>query len=518
MNWWEMAPVPTAGALYRPVTAATYNLDVLLMGLDEEQRENRQLDVSVLHWTNNAGHVIVCLLAFALLTSLFSSPEGSSGNTWMLPWLGSLLFATHPVHVEAVTGIVGRAEVLMSVFFLAAVLLWRHGEARYGAVIGSEKLTKLWLCRGAVLLLWALSILSKEMGITLPAMLVLLDLVDRRRTRRSEWLMAYGPFLVTGCLYMLVRHLVLGSSSLTPYEAMQASEVSYWQRFMTMCHAFLYYWRLVLWGAAQSADYGGFPISRSLGPPALLGLLIHGILIIGSLWLLVLQRSRRSNTAVLGALGTLGFYGLLFPVSNLVINTGVIVSPRALYLPSLWCIVLVMALLTMVAERWRNLSLNRSLWGLGLAIVVSNIYLCRQANEIWANEERLYGATVKSPYCGHIGFSGRARTLIGSQQYELGLAFANRSIAVRLNLVNLEYRAKCLMGLKRYAEAIAPLRALVRNNPHQLKSVRRLLRCYHETGQLAQAVEYLRQRPEISDPGKPFDAVMVQLQAELSQR
>ena len=168
MNWWEMAPVPTAGALYRPVTAATCNLDVLFMGLDEEQRENRQLDVSVLHWTNNAGHAIVCLLAFALLTSLFSSPGGSSGNTWMLPWLGSLLFATHPVHVEAVTGIVGRAEVLMSVFFLAAVLLWRHGEARYGAVIGSEKLTKLWLCRGAVLLLWALSILSKEMGITLP--------------------------------------------------------------------------------------------------------------------------------------------------------------------------------------------------------------------------------------------------------------------------------------------------------------------------------------------------------------
>ena len=40
--------------------------------------------------------------------------------------LAALLFAVHPVHTEAVTGVVGRAELLASLFFLWAVM--QHGR------------------------------------------------------------------------------------------------------------------------------------------------------------------------------------------------------------------------------------------------------------------------------------------------------------------------------------------------------------------------------------------------------
>ncbi len=48
-------------------------------------------------------------------------------------WLAALLFAVHPVHTEAVAGVVGRADVLAAVFFLGSVLAYaRHVGARDG--------------------------------------------------------------------------------------------------------------------------------------------------------------------------------------------------------------------------------------------------------------------------------------------------------------------------------------------------------------------------------------------------
>lgn len=39
-------------------------------------------------------------------------------------FVAAMLFAVHPIHTEAVTGVVGRAETLSSVFFLAAFLFY----------------------------------------------------------------------------------------------------------------------------------------------------------------------------------------------------------------------------------------------------------------------------------------------------------------------------------------------------------------------------------------------------------
>ena len=46
-------------------------------------------------------------------------------------WVTGLLFALHPVHVEAVAGIVGRADILAGIFFLIALIFHqKHIVAR----------------------------------------------------------------------------------------------------------------------------------------------------------------------------------------------------------------------------------------------------------------------------------------------------------------------------------------------------------------------------------------------------
>ena len=86
---------------YRPLCVLTFRLNYLIS----------ELDPMTYHLVNVMLHGIVCVLFF-VVCGMFM-PSSTS-------FLASLLFAVHPVHTEAVTGVVGRAELLSSIFYLWA--------------------------------------------------------------------------------------------------------------------------------------------------------------------------------------------------------------------------------------------------------------------------------------------------------------------------------------------------------------------------------------------------------------
>ena len=45
-------------------------------------------------------------------------------------WITGLLFAIHPVHVEAVAGVVGRADILSGIFFLLSLICYQKYNLR----------------------------------------------------------------------------------------------------------------------------------------------------------------------------------------------------------------------------------------------------------------------------------------------------------------------------------------------------------------------------------------------------
>ncbi|MBD3236107.1 MAG: hypothetical protein GF330_05345, partial [Candidatus Eisenbacteria bacterium] len=97
--WWTPLvrpywPEPHDAGLYRPLTSLTYRL----------QRGWTGTAPVPFHLLNVLLHAATSLLAYAVLRRLFTR------QGWALPI--ALLFAVHPLHTEAVTGIVGRAELL----------------------------------------------------------------------------------------------------------------------------------------------------------------------------------------------------------------------------------------------------------------------------------------------------------------------------------------------------------------------------------------------------------------------
>lgn len=82
-----------------------------------------------------------------------------------------MLFATHPVHTEAVAGVVGRADVLCGLFYILSLMSYM----RYCS-LRSEARSQRFIWLGAVLILTICSTLSKEIGITVLGVCVLYDL------------------------------------------------------------------------------------------------------------------------------------------------------------------------------------------------------------------------------------------------------------------------------------------------------------------------------------------------------
>ena len=146
---------------YRPVTVFTFRLNYLL-------HELRPLGF---HLTNVFLHAGVTLVYHHLAASLVS-PLGAG--------LAALLFAVHPVHTEAVTGVVGRAELLCSIFFLLALLQYSKGGR--SSSVGLRRL--VWVAA-----LTLLAMLSKEQGITVLAVCAVHEVMVAQRLSLRDWLL-----------------------------------------------------------------------------------------------------------------------------------------------------------------------------------------------------------------------------------------------------------------------------------------------------------------------------------------
>lgn len=294
-------------AIYRPLTSVTFGLDWLISGGY----------ATWFHLTNVLWHMAASVLLVAVLAEFFPP---------LAACFGALVFAAHPVHVEAVANVVGRAEMISSVFYFLAILLWiRRGDAPRTRTLV------------AVVACYAAAMLAKESAATLPALLVLADAAKGRWTARVESIVAYlrrnlVPLVALALALageVAVRLAVLGRMSPSIVEPLFERVTGTAARILTALQAWPVYARLLFFPRTLLADYGprvDMP-TASWTIAGALGLLIVAGLVVGGL--LALERGRGRT-----ALGLLWFPVTVLPVSNLLFPTGIFVAERTLYLPS----------------------------------------------------------------------------------------------------------------------------------------------------------------------------------------
>ena len=279
---------------YRPLVVATY-------ALDWTTRSTAWFHAANLLWHAGAS-VLVAVLA-----------RRWSGDAAGL--VAGLVFAVHPVHVEAVANVVGRNELMAAVFTLLAV----YAALERGSIWWS----------GAAL---ALGLLSKENAIVVPGLIVWAWLLGVRPAPPQRRLALFvTSWVVIGAAYLGVRAAVLGGFLRGPgntapvFLGQDALTVH-----LTAAAALADVARLLLFPLSLSADYS--PDHRTAVHSMLDSRFVAGLLAVAVWALLVVFAWRRGRKVEAFGLGWIAI--AYAPVANLLFQIQILVAERTLYLPS----------------------------------------------------------------------------------------------------------------------------------------------------------------------------------------
>jgi len=344
--------------LYRPLTLTTYNLQYALSG------ENP----APFHAVNVLLHALVCLLLLLTVQRL-------THNAW-LGAATALLFAVHPVHTEAVAGIVGRAELLAAGFMLAAMLA--YDRYRHNGRI-------LWLALLALATFGAVT--SKEHGFVTGPLIVLQELYyffsGRQKEPRPGRLVAgLGVVAVVSAALLVIRMQVTGDPA--SHELWHG--VSGPDRMATAIRIVMEYVGLHLVPWPLVADYWSdlAPIRGWASAGAWAGLVV----LLAMTGIVITLRKRKTVIAW----GVAFFLLTLLPVSNFLFAIGFVKAERILYIPSIGLLAAIVgALWWMRVKPWGR-SLAPALYGL---MILAFIPLTWQRATEWKDNLTLAAATLR---------------------------------------------------------------------------------------------------------------------------
>jgi len=323
------------------------------------------------HLTNVLLHAAVSALVVMFLNGLFKDRPSSV--------FGGMLFAAHPIHVEAVAFVSGRTDLWAAMFVFSACLFWMRGRshgtgARPGAAAAASS-----FCL-------ALGTLSKELAMmTVPALLCWDALrIGRPSDATAAWIKRNGLWIISalaGVAFVFalrwgVAGVFLGGASApAAVPGMEAPSA-----LQSLAPRLATYLRLLAAPWPMSAFYASSDLS--LGTGVILGAVV-AISIFGFAWVV-----EPRNLSPAGLLWTLVF---LVPVLGIVRLSGGAAAERFLYIPSFgFCLA--------AAAAWRALHERRKTAALALGVGVVAFFGVATIvrSQVWKDELTLYTDMARS--------------------------------------------------------------------------------------------------------------------------
>ena len=474
------------------------------------------------HAFNLAVHVLAALTLFGIVRRTLLRPQCGdrfAGLALPLAGVSALLWALHPLQTEAVTYLSQRTESLMGLCYL---------QTLYGFIRASESATPhRWLGWSVVACL--LGVLTKEVIVTAPLLVLLYDRTFVAGTLREAWRQRKGYYVALAGTWVLLAWLMRG---LAARHVGYGLGVSPWACALTESWAVVHYLRLAIWPHPLLFDYGA-------------GLLPASALTLGCM--LAVAGLAGATLWACGRRPALGFGGAamflcLAPASSVVPVVMQPVAEHRVYLALAGVVVLVVVGMHAVLGRW-TIAVAAF-----LAVVLG--FLTVQRNAVYFSEATLWGDVVSQRPDnaraqnnlgsalvreGRVGEASEhfarlvqlkpadaeARYNLGNALLQLGrIGEAAEQCAVALRLKPDFVEAHCLMGSAlaqsgRMDEAVRHFQAAVKLDPSSFGTHFDLGQAWFEMHRYPEAAEefaaVVRLRPDFAEAHRRLANVLTQL-------
>lgn len=324
-------------AMYRPFLLITYTLNYLWSGYE----------VSGYHYFNIALHTGCVLVIWSLVRCLY--PE----STWG-PLYAGILFAVNPLCSEPVNYISSRSEILSVFFYLFSFRLF---------------IIRKTFIDVAALFCFGIALLSKEIAITLPAVLILYEWFMQPVHR--AWF-RHVPFWILGCIYLII--LTYNQFLSTAFANMPRD---YGEQIATQLKALIYYLKLLIFPVSLNVEHQFYESQTVFEFDVLISIALLVSIIV------VCYRLVNNSTN-----GLFLLWSVVAMAPTLVIPLNILVNEHRLYL-SLAC-------LSILTAQWLvKLSLG---WPIFATVVLCFTGITVSRNNMWIDEVSLWkDAVYKSP-------------------------------------------------------------------------------------------------------------------------
>lgn len=338
--------------LYDPLIFIVYQLNFAIGGIDP----------FMFHFTNLVLHTLNALFVCWLLMML-------TRRKW-LAIFGGLLFAIHPLNTEAVSWAAALKDVLSTLFFLTSIIAY----LRYRDDGGHR-----WLLYGLSLLLFLLGLLSKVMVLTLPVVLVLVDILQNRQWSKT---------MIFEKIPYCILSIIFGIVALFGKQDVVLESTTYEKILMAAKSAAFYPWSYI-WPVRLSVLYP-YSDAITIASP---DFFVPVLLVVASLAVMILC-FRNYRTVSIG----IAFYLLtLVPTFFNFAKGGYayVASDRYAYIPQIG---LLLILLFLMSHLLQKLSFTHAretvIAACGIVIILLSVLTYHQSLT-WRNTETLFLQTLK---------------------------------------------------------------------------------------------------------------------------
>ncbi|XP_067351825.1 protein O-mannosyl-transferase TMTC1 isoform X4 [Channa argus] len=384
--WGKRMADNTSHKSYRPLCILTFKLNIMLGGMTPLH----------FHMVNICLHcVVTCLLMYTCESCVFEDSR--------LAFVTALLFVVHPVHTEAVSGIVGRADVLACLLFLLTFLSY------ISHLSGSRLRDLLYICSPFI--------------------------------KRASLICGYVVTIMSFRLWLMAGSMPLFSeqdnpASFSPYLLTRILTYSYLLSF----NAWLLLAPIVL---CYDWQVGSIPLVDSLADVRNMATVLLAVMMVALFLHCLVSLKRQESKELL--VGMLFLVFPFIPASNLFFRVGFVVAERVLYMPSMgYCILVAHGLgrLCSVLGRWGTTIISVSM----LLLLLLFSWKTVQQNQVWLSREALFrsgiqtlphNAKVHYNYANFLKDSGRHQEAI--HHYNTALRLYPRHASAMNNLGTLTH-------------------------------------------------------------------------------
>lgn len=362
-----------AGGRYRPLSQVMFAIEYQIFGANPFPG----------HLINITMYAFLCWFLFLILRKLF---KVDNKIPWYksMPFIITVLFASHPLHTEVVANIKGRDEIMSLLGSLTAL----YYMMRY---LESKKILHLLIA----LLFLFLGLLSKENAITFVAIIPLTLFVFRKEKIKDYLFITIALIGVAG-VFMILRTVVLGSfinneieKELLNNPFLGSTSV---QKYATILYTWLIYIKLLFIPHPLTHDYypKQIPIIGIADIRAIAPLVIYSVL---TIWACV--KIQNKNIIAYSIL----FFVLSFSiVSNLVFPIGTFMNERFMFISLLGFCIIVSYFIVSVLPKWIKDKSSLKNVSIGILVVILSAYSLKTftRNFVWKDGYTLFTTDAKT--------------------------------------------------------------------------------------------------------------------------